>query len=127
MKLHAIWIISTLVIAGAQALASVLYVDLNSTNPVPPFADWTHAATNIQDAIDAAKAGDQILVTNGVYQTGSRVVYGSLANRVVLNKAVIVQSVNGPTATTIQGNRALGDSAVRCVYLTNNACSLGSH
>ena len=108
-----------------NAPAAVLYVDLNSTNPTPPYGDWTTAATNIQDAIDASMDGDQILVTNGVYQTGGRVVYGSLTNRVVIDKAVTMQSVSGPSVTVIRGYPELGDNAVRCVYLTNNATLTG--
>jgi hypothetical protein len=36
-----------------------------------------------------------------------------------------VQSINGPTVTVIQGNRVVGDDAVRCVYLTNDALLVG--
>ena len=104
---------------------SVRYVDVNSTNPAPPYVNWAIAATTIQDAVDAAVEGDLILVADGVYQTGGRVVYGSLTNRVVVSKAVAVRSVNGAAATMIQGASPPGDSAVRCVYLTNNAYVVG--
>ena len=48
------------------------YVSLSGAD-IAPFTNWATAATNIQAAIDAAEAGDTVLVTNGVYDTGGRV------------------------------------------------------
>ena len=98
---------------------AVLYVDLNCTDPTPPYTNWTSAATNIQDAIDAAIPGDQILVTNGVYQEGGDIVSGTM-NRVAVNRAITVQSVNGPAVTAIDGG-----GVMRCVYLTNGTALFG--
>ena len=111
-----------------NASAATLYVDINSTNAVSPYADWTTAATNIQDAIDAAAPGDTVLVTNGVYATGGKVMAGDLTNRVVLDKAVTVTSVNGYAATIIQGygvSPASGPFAVRCAWLADGATLSG--
>jgi hypothetical protein len=108
------------------ASATPRYVDVNCTNATSPFLDWTTAAINIQDAIDASVDGDRVLVTNGVYAVGGRVMAGDLTNRVALNKALTVQSVNGPFATFIQGAGATnGTSAVRCAWLTNGASLVG--
>ena len=127
----ALWATVLLAFANVSAPAATLYVSLTSTNPVPPYADWSTAATNIQDAVDASSDGDLILVTSGVYATGGEVFYGALTNRVVINKAVTIQSVNGPEATIIQGYQDpaanyLGSSnSVRCLYATNGAVVIG--
>lgn len=111
------------------ALGATRYVDVNSSNPTPPYTGWATAATTIQQAVDAASAGDQIWVTNGVYQTGGSLANGWLTNRVSVTKPVTVQSVNGPAVTLIVGYQVPGDiygsDAVRSVYLTNGASLFG--
>jgi hypothetical protein len=106
--------------------AATFYVDLNCTNPNPPYASWAAAATNIQDAVDASTNGDLVLVTNGVYAAGGRSSRISfVTNRVTVTNAVTVQSVNGPGSTVIQGYQVPGTvastNAVRCVQLGNGA------
>ncbi len=124
-------------LSAINSAAAVLYVDLNSAVPTPPFTNWTTAATNIQDAVNAATNGDLVLVTNGVYATGGfGVVIPSPggptiieSNRVCALKAVTIQSVNGAAFTFIQGYQApgtnFGSNALRCVYLTNGASLSG--
>ncbi len=111
----------------ASARATVRYVDLASINPEAPYTSWETAATNIQDAVDAAVTGDLILVADGYYAVGSSANVG--LNRVNVNKAVTVQSVNGPDTTIIQGFQMPvtlnGNQAIRCVYLASGAMLSG--
>ena len=130
MKTHPFQlVIACFVFLAINAPATVRYVNLNNPSPASPYTSWSTAATTIQDAVDAASPADQILVTNGVYQAGGRVVYGAMTNRVAVTKAVTVQSVNGPEVTVIEGYQVPDtindDGAVRCVYLGNGATLMG--
>jgi hypothetical protein len=106
------------------------YVDASSANPTPPYTNWATAARVIQDAVDATAAGDEIVVTNGLYGTGGRAVGTNLlVNRVAVDKPLTVRSVNGPEVTIIQGYQVPGttngDGAIRCVYLADGASLSG--
>jgi len=78
--------VSALLLVALPCFALTHYVDVNSTNPVPPYTNWATAANVIQDAVDAAAAGDTVLVTNGVYSVGARAGFGTLLNRVVVDR-----------------------------------------
>jgi len=71
------------------------YVNINNPNPVLPYSTWETAATNIQDAVDIADNGGQIIVTNGFYL---------LDSYISVDKMVTIESVNGPENTIVDGN-----------------------
>jgi hypothetical protein len=113
------------VVTGAVAQVVIHAVAVVGVNPVPPFTTWANAATNIQDAINISAAGDIVLVTNGVYDTGGKIEAGDLTNRVAVDKPITVISVNGYAVTVIQGAwdpaTTNGPLAVRCAWLADGA------
>src|SRR5579871_6245648 len=92
-----------LVLCPLAAFSAVHYVNISNVSPIPPYTDWTSAATNIQDAINVASDGDLVLVTNGLYDSGGTIVFGAMSNRVAATHQLTLQSVNGPAFTAIQG------------------------
>jgi hypothetical protein len=114
---------------SAVANLIVHYVDAAGLTPTPPYTTWATAATNIQDAIDAALAEEIVFVTNGLYASGGKAIGGDLTNRVAINKPLIVQSVNGAPVTTIQGawdpTTTNGPLSIRCVWMTNRTAING--
>jgi hypothetical protein len=108
-----------------ELVSQTNYVNVSCTTPVYPYGSWATAATNIQDAIDAAQAGYTVLVTNGVYSTGGKAMAGNLTNRVTLDKPITLLSVGGAEVTFIQGQwdpvATNGPLAIRCAWLTNAA------
>src|SRR5215471_94991 len=119
----AFWIFPLIVFSTE---AATRYVNLNNPTPGAPYTNWTTAATNIQTAVDIAASGDLVLVTNGVYETGSRIISG--VSRVAVDSEVItIQSVNGPVVTVIKGFLGTTNTAdaIRCVYLARGARLFG--
>lgn len=95
------------------------FVDASSPTPVAPFATWATAARTIDDAVQAALPNSQVVVTNGVYDLGGRPSWGEMA-RVVIDKPLRVESVNGPARTILRG-----EPGRRCVVLGAGAVVSG--
>jgi len=89
--------------------AAVHYVNAYGANATPPYTNWLTAATNIQDAVNIALAGETIIVTNGVYP-----------GTVNVTNPVALRSVTGPQFTIIDGG-----GTNRCIVLTNGASLTG--
>jgi hypothetical protein len=92
-----------------ELCAATHYVSPSSLNPSPPYSTWATAATNIQNAVDAATEGDLVLVTNGAYSGG-----------LVVNEPLTLMGVNGPKFTVIDGG-----GVNRCVSMTNGVSLSG--
>jgi len=111
--------VCALVLSVSRLSAATHYVSLGSGHPKPPYTNWLTAATSIQDAVDASKARDTVLVTNGLYNVGQRDV-GNGPSRVAITNAIALLSVKGPQFTVIDGG-----GTNRCAYLADGASLSG--
>jgi len=65
---------------------------------------WSAAKQTIQSAIDAASAGDTVIVNDGTY---------ALKNPITISSAIVLSSVNGASATVLDGQQN-----VQCISIT---------
>ncbi|MBI2440471.1 MAG: hypothetical protein HYV35_03775, partial [Lentisphaerae bacterium] len=121
-----------LALAGALMTSAYAADWFVATNGTGNGTNWANATNSIQGAIDASNAGDTVLVSNGVYDTGGVSGYPAgtvLTNRIAIYKAITVRSKdNDPTNTIIKGywgSPVHYSNAVRCVYMTNGASLIG--
>lgn len=82
------------------------YVDVNSTNPMPPFATLATASTNIQVAVNLALSNSVVLVEEGVY---------ALPTTIAIDKSITLRSLHGARRTIIDGQQSN-----RCFSVSNN-------
>ncbi len=107
---------------GWTATHYVVPPETPAVNPTSPFTNgWAEAATNIQDAVNAAEDYDTILVSTGMYM---------LPDNIDIRKPLVLQSWNNGAVdranTIINGNNFINgnnyeDKPVtnRCIYLYN--------
>ena len=88
--------------AASSVLADTHYAAQNGQTPSGTFTDWNSAASNIQDAVNAATTNDTVLVGAGHYTTNA------LAGNVVnITKPLSLLSSNGiPASVSIDGSGA---------------------
>ena len=89
-----------------------MYVAKTSPAPAFPYDSWENAATNAQDAIDAAIDGVTVLVTNGFY---------AVTKRIWIEKGVKFRSLTGNPEDVILAN----SNSTRVLYL-NHADALAA-
>ena len=102
--------ITTIIILFAvqNIFAATNYVSKTGGH-VFPFSSWADAATNIQAAVDAAGAGDMVLVNDGTYYPSSQI---SVTND------IIVKSANGAESAIVNGGFPTQTNT--CFYVNTN-------
>ena len=115
----------TVHIIEENIVGSIFYVNAeNGSAEVYPYTSWKAAADTIQEAVDAAEttgiAGARVIVTNGLYDSGSKAPPLSCDNRVAILKLINLESVNGAEQTIIDGS-----GSMRCIYNIGNGLVSG--
>jgi len=118
-------VIAVVALVACNLKATTYYVDVSRPDDSGDGASWRTAKKTIQAAVDRAANYDTVLVTNGVYNSGAKKAPNfALNNRVVINKAITVRSVNGAANTFIEGSGTASfgtTSAIRCVFIAQSA------
>jgi hypothetical protein len=89
---------------ATSSFASIFYVRPTGSD-ASPGTSWPSAKKTIQAAINAASAGDTVIVNDGTY---------ALTSPITISKAIVLSSVNGASATVLDGQQS-----VRCVSITD--------
>ena len=107
-------------LCAAHAQARTLYVSLTGSHDTntPAFSTWATAATNIQAAIDAAVAGDKIILAHGTYVSTNTPAVGYLRT-----SGVTIQGMRGTLfdadKTIIDARGISGQKPIAVINATN--------
>ena len=121
---------STVTVHAVSQAGATRYVATNG-NDAWDGLSWVTAKATIQSAISITPPCGLVLVSNGVYATGTNVIRDSFntvlyAVRINVTNGVRVQSVNGPALTSIVGQGPVGSKdAVSCAYVGDGSMLAG--
>lgn len=106
----------------------VWWVDCNGRSDSPNGSE-SAPYRSIQSAVDAATAGDTVKVRPGVYDADEIAGPGGTLARVVIDKAITLESTDGKDRTFVIGQKGNGSDgtgagAVRCVVICNGAAAV---
>lgn len=106
----------------------VWWVDCNGRSDSPNGSE-SAPYRSIQSAVDAATAGDTVKVRPGVYDADEIAGPGETLARVVIDKAITLESTDGKDRTFVIGQKGNGSDgtgagAVRCVVICNGAAAV---
>lgn len=106
----------------------VWWVDCNGRSDSPNGSE-SAPYRSIQYAVDAAAEGDTVKVRPGVYDAGETAGPGGTLARVVIDKAITLESTDGKDRTFVIGQKGngpdgTGAGAVRCVVICNGAAAV---